>query len=136
MVMGSDFTALHTFSSYTLAKQIKLGNYIERIEAVLAITWVITLFFKVCFYYFASSLALAQIFELKDYHPIVLPLSMICITLSFVIYPNIVYERNWDNTTWISYVLTVGFFLPILLLAVGFFRGVTGSNKCKEKGST
>ena len=45
-VLGWDFTARHTFPSYTLAKKIQVGEFLQRIEVLVAVIWFLTIFFK------------------------------------------------------------------------------------------
>lgn len=122
LVMGTDISALQVYPTYLLAKQIHLGNYVERVESIIAVTWFITIFFKTVFYFAGAVLGLTQVLELKDYKAITLPLGMILIVLSFIIYPNVVYEGIWDTTTWIPYALTYGLIHPLLLLLVAKFK--------------
>lgn len=121
-VLGADLTVRQIYPSYALAKKINVGNFLQRIEAIMAGLWFISLYFRLVLYFYAIVLALAQIFNLKDYRPLVLPLGMILVVASLVIYPNVIYTQTWDITTWIPYILTVGAFYPLLLLAIGLFR--------------
>ncbi|PAB56348.1 GerAB/ArcD/ProY family transporter [Anaeromicrobium sediminis] len=115
-------TARNAFPSYALAKKISLGHIIQRIEAIIAIIWFITIFYKIILYFYGTALGLAQILELKDYRPLTLPLGMILVVLSLVVYPNSIYKGIWSSTTWIPYVMTYAFFLPLLLLIVSLFQ--------------
>ena len=45
-ILGWDFTARHTFPSYTLAKKIHIDEFLQRIEVLMAIIWFVTIFFK------------------------------------------------------------------------------------------
>jgi spore germination protein KB len=47
---------------------------------------------------------------------------MIAIVLSLVIYPNVVYQQEWDTKTANAYSLTVGLFLPLVMLLVATIR--------------
>ncbi|PAB56350.1 GerAB/ArcD/ProY family transporter [Anaeromicrobium sediminis] len=122
LVLGQDMTARNAFPSYALAKKINIGNIIQRIEAIIAIIWFITTFYKMLLHFYGATLGLAQILNLKDYRPLTLPLGMILVVLSLVVFPNVTYAGIWNTTTWLPYVLTYGFFLPLLLLIVSLFR--------------
>ncbi|PAB57763.1 GerAB/ArcD/ProY family transporter [Anaeromicrobium sediminis] len=122
LVLGHDMTSRNAFASYALAKKINLGNFIQRIEAIIAIIWFITIVYKTIIYFYGTILGLGQILKLKDYRPLTLPMGMILVALSLVVYPNTVYASVWNATTWISHVLTYGFFLPLLLLIVSLFK--------------
>ncbi|PAB57762.1 GerAB/ArcD/ProY family transporter [Anaeromicrobium sediminis] len=124
LVLGHDMTARNAFASYALAKKISLGNFIERIEAIIAIIWFITIFYKIILYFYGSVIGIAQILNLKDYHSLTLPMGMILTVLSLVVYPSSMYEDIWNATTWLPHVLAYGFFLPLLLLIVSLFRKI------------
>ncbi|MFT4416338.1 GerAB/ArcD/ProY family transporter [Fredinandcohnia humi] len=121
-VLGADFTARSTFPSYVLAKKISIGNFVERIEILIAILWFITIFYKILLYFYACIIGTAQILGLKDFRPITLPFGMILVIYSYIVYPNTVYAAEWDTTVWIPYALTYGFFLPLLLFVVAKIR--------------
>ncbi|WP_019119677.1 GerAB/ArcD/ProY family transporter [Brevibacillus massiliensis] len=122
LVLGPEGTTTHLFPSYALAQKIKIGDFLQRVEVIVAIMWFITFFFRLTIYLYGIALAAAQIFELKHYRPLVLPLGMILVVLSLVIFPNVAYEKNWDTKTWIPYILSVGLFLPLFLLGIAKFR--------------
>lgn len=121
-VLGFYNTQIRIFPSYELAKRIDIGNFIQRIEEFMAGLWIITLYFKATIYFYASVFGLAQILNLKAYRPIILPLGMIALILSLVIYPNVIYLQNWNQTTGLYFSFTFGLFLPLLLIAVYAFR--------------
>ncbi len=128
LVLGHDITARNAFPSYALAKKISLGNFIERIEVIIAVIWVITMFYKIILHFYGAVIGIAQILKLKDYRPLTLPLGMILVVFSLIIFPNSTYAIEWGSTTWLPYVSTYGFFLPLFLLIVSYLR-----DKHKEK---
>lgn len=73
-------------------------------------------------YYYATVSGLAQILELKNYRILTLPLGVIAVTFSLIVYPSIPYEQTWDRDTWIPYSLLFGLFYPLGLLIVGKIR--------------
>ncbi|MFM1654153.1 endospore germination permease [Brevibacillus sp. B_LB10_24] len=122
LVLGPDVSTRHLFPSYALAKKIKIGDFLQRIEAIVAIMWFITFFFRLTIYLYGIAVAAAQILELNNYRPLVPPLGMILVVFSLVIFPNVPYEQNWDTKTWIPYIFSVGLFLPLFLLGIAKFR--------------
>lgn len=121
-VLGPDVTAQSTFPSYVLARKISIGNFLERIEVIIAIIWFITIFFKILLYFYACIIGTAQILGLKDFHPITLPFGIILVIYSFIVYPSKAYAVEWDTMIWIPFALTCGFFLPLLLFVVAKIR--------------
>jgi len=121
-VLGSNTTARQIYPSYALAKVINVGNFVNRIEGFMAALWILSLYFKMVIYFFASVLGIAQILNLKDYRPLTYPIGLIVVALSVIIFPNIIYQENFDATTGVSFSLVVGLFIPLLLLIVYAFR--------------
>lgn len=121
-IIGADFTTNNVYPTYTLAKKINIGDFLQRIEAVIAVIWFISIFFKLTICFYASVLGLAQILNLKEYRSLTYPLGMITVVLSLVITPNIVYYQVITAKIWTPYALTFGFFFPLLLLVVGILR--------------
>lgn len=121
-VLGHEITARNVFPTYVLAKKISIGGFLERLESIIAILWLITIFFKAVFYFYGAVLGLAQTLKLKDYRPVTLPLGVILVVLPLVLYPNTTYASTWDTTTWMSYAIVYGFFLPLLLFIVSYFK--------------
>ncbi|WP_094548702.1 GerAB/ArcD/ProY family transporter [Petroclostridium xylanilyticum] len=122
LILGSDFTARNMYPTYVLAKKISIGKIIDRVEAVIAGLWLITIFFKAVLYLYATVLGIAQTLNLRDYRPLTLPFGMLMVALSLRIYPNIPYFIVWNEKTFPPFAIVSGFFLPLLILIVGKIR--------------
>ncbi|MEC0182039.1 endospore germination permease [Paenibacillus peoriae] len=118
LVLGPDITARNLYPSYALAKKINIGHFLQRIEAIMATMWFISLFFRITIYMYTIMVAIAQVFQLKSNQQLVLPLGIILIVLSIIVYPNVPYQQTYDTKTWIPFSLSIGLFLPLLLLGV------------------
>lgn len=122
LVLGSDLTERNMYPSYALAKKISVGRFLERLEAVMAFIWFISLYFKLSLYFYATVTALAQIFNMKEYRPLVLPLGMIMVALSLIESPSSVYEQTSELTFWVPFMLLAGAVYPLLLLGLSVIR--------------
>jgi spore germination protein KB len=134
LVMGVDQTTRTLYPSYILAKKINIGNFLQRIEAIVTIMWFIAIFFKLTICFYASTLCLAQIFKLKEYRMLVFPLGMILVVFSLAISPNIVYNITVTPKVWTPYALTYGLFLPLLLLGVATVRKNVQTKRDEKEG--
>lgn len=121
-VLGPYSTAAEYHPSYELAKRINIGNFIQRIEASMAGLWIIALYIKATLYFYAAALGLAQIFNMKDYMPLTLPLGGIVVVLSLVMFPSVVYQQHWNATIGIYFSYSIGLLLPLLLVIVNAVR--------------
>ncbi|MBO1515443.1 GerAB/ArcD/ProY family transporter [Metabacillus bambusae] len=122
LVEGADQTSRYLNPSYILAQKINIGNFVQRIEAIVAIMWFISIFFKLTICFYVSNLSLAQILKLKDYRVLVFPLGMIIYVLSLIVSPNIVYISTHVLDVWPLYFSIFGLFIPLLLLGIAAVR--------------
>lgn len=88
----------------------------------MAALWILSLYFKMVIYFFASVLGLAHLLNLKDYRSLTYPVRLIVVALSVIIFPNIIYQEAFDASTAASLSIVVGLFFPLLLLIVYAFR--------------
>lgn len=129
LVLGPETSARQLYPSYTLARRINVGGFLQRIEAILAIMWLITIFFKMSIYFYAAVIGFVQTLNLKDYRPFTLPLGMILVTISFFSHPNVTHSAKFDNEIWPIYSSMYGIVLPLLLLAVNAVRKIINLDK-------
>lgn len=121
-VLGSNTTERQLYPSYALAKTINIGNFINRIEGFMAALWILAIYFKLVIYFFAGTLGLSQVLNLKDYRPLIYPLGIIIVALSLVIHPNNVYMEHFDATTSLALSVLIGVILQLILIIVYLIR--------------
>lgn len=121
-VLGPYSTATEYHPSYELAKRINIGNFIQRLEAVMAGLWILALYIKATIYLYATVFGMAQIFNLKEYKPLTIPIGVAAVVLSLVMYPSVVYQQHWNVTIGIYYSYSIGLLLPIMLIIVNALR--------------
>jgi spore germination protein KB len=126
LVLGSNVAAQEQFPTYMLAKEINLGTIFTRFEAIIAGAWIISLFFKAALYFYGAVMGISQVLGLKDYKKIVLPLGLISIVFSDIVYPNGNYEAQWDSTTWIVWIATFAVILPMVILSITAIKKCAG----------
>lgn len=121
-VLGPEFTGRQVYPTYILGKKIFLANFLERIEVLVAIAWLFTIFFKITVNFYVLSLGFSHYFKLKSTTTLSTPLSFILIILGLVLYPNIVYYSEFVSYYGVFLTATMGLCLPILMLIVGKIR--------------
>jgi spore germination protein KB len=118
LVLGASATARQMFPSYVLAKTVSLFDILERIESVMATMWILSIFFKTSIYFYAFVIGLAHLLGVRNYRFLVVPLGILAVIFSTVVYPNVQYMIHWDTTYWPPYALIMGFFIPLLTLII------------------
>ncbi|MEG0385226.1 MAG: endospore germination permease [Solibacillus sp.] len=121
-VLGPNSTAAEFHPSYELAKRINVANFIQRIEVMMAGLWIIALYIKATIYFYAAVFGLAQILNMKEYKPLTIPLGVVVVVLSLVMYPSVVYQQHWNATIGIFYSYAIGIGIPLLLIMVNALR--------------
>ncbi|MCU6710769.1 endospore germination permease [Paenibacillus sp. J5C_2022] len=135
LVLGVDATARQIYPSYSLAKKINVGNFLQRIEIIMAMMWFISIYFRLSCYFHAAVKGLAQVLNVKDYRFLVVPMGITMITLSLIVHPNILHSAMYNRETWLVYASTYGLLLPLLLLAVHAVRQKFGKGGSGGAGS-
>ncbi|MCZ8520895.1 MULTISPECIES: GerAB/ArcD/ProY family transporter [Paenibacillus] len=100
VVIGAPLTANQIYPAYSLAKKIGIGNFLERIEAILAIMWIITTFFKTVLNFYALMLGAAHLTRLNEPKLTTLPLGMMLLVSSIVAFPDIAYFNDLASNYW------------------------------------
>lgn len=101
----------------------------------MAVMWFITLFYRISLFFYAIAIGVSQIFNIKNYQPLVVPLGWILAAVSVFIYPNVPFKLVWDTKTWIPYTITIGFILLLLLFGMHGLRKI-GSKKNKKSSKS
>lgn len=129
LVLNPKITILYNYPSFILGRQINIGDFFQRMEAVVAIIWFLTIFVKLTIYCFSAITGLAQLLKLRSYRSIILPTGVLIATGALIVYPNNAYMQKWDTDTWIPYSLLLGILYPLLLYVIGSIRKKQGRTK-------
>lgn len=122
-LLGDDLAKSSTYPFYSIVRLVHVGDFLERIEAIHVAIWILGMFIKVSFYYYLIVLGVGQLFHLKDYKPLILPVGTIIVSLSNVLGQNVVETREFTSF-WIYTWYTMFFilFIPSLLLLTAIIR--------------
>jgi len=145
LVLGPANTASRTFPSYALAQRISIGNFLQRIEIIMAFMWIVSIFIRTFMYFYTTVVGIAQIMKLKDHRPLILPMGIIMVGLSQIVHPDIVHSNIYNDEIWPIYAFVCTILLPILLLIVAVIRNrksqgneaktVNGENKQENEAN-
>lgn len=120
---GIEETKRLTFPFYSVIRLITIGDFIERTEIIHIGIWILGMFIKVSFYYYLSVLGISQLFNLKDYKPLIIPTGVFIIPLSILLVPSIVELREFTSyKVFTGYSLFFIFIIPVTLLIIALLR--------------
>jgi spore germination protein KB len=127
LVLGPSQTGRTLYPTYSLARMISIGGFFERVEAMLAFMWLLTIFIKITLYFYIFTLGLSQVLNLKEYRMLTFPTAILLILFSSIIAPNATYYKTVIFNYWPFFDFTYGLVLPFLMLGAYYIRKKTSS---------
>ncbi|WP_158630027.1 endospore germination permease [Cohnella sp. AR92] len=117
LVLGPFLTSNQVYPTYALAKKVNIGNFLQRVEAVVAIIWVLSTFFKTAIHSYAFLLGMAETFKLQGYRRLIGPYVLLQFGMAYIITPNFTFYTDVLYKYWPFWDLTNALLLPLILLA-------------------
>ena len=124
-VLGIEFSKHVSFPYYKYVRTIEVFDFIERIESLVVIAWVIIQYIKFSLYLYCTTIGLGQIFNIKKSNKMIIP---ICLLLLFVVeFFKIIKSLTVNKIILlIPYFGSVAYFgLPLIIVIIYFFRRKT-----------
>lgn len=123
LVLGPNLMETKYYPTFVLAQKINIGDFLERLEAIITFLWVITVFYKTILVFFALTTGISQLFRLKESNMLTIPLGMILLVFTIVSTPNITEYNKMliENYPWFDIAFCV--LLPGLLLVMFYIAG-------------
>jgi spore germination protein KB len=135
-VLGGDIIQHTLYPLYMLIRQISLADFLENLDAMVALTMIITAYIKITIYLFAAIRSVQLLMNMRSSRSLIFPIALIayllCMTMSKNINEHIyVAVTNSRKTLWgiILYVI-----LPGLLLIVTVIRKKWSKQSKEETG--
>ncbi|WP_028608292.1 GerAB/ArcD/ProY family transporter [Paenibacillus harenae] len=122
-ILGVDEAARSPFAVYDMAKNINIEEVLVRVEILVAMVWIATVFMKLVLCMYVLSVLTAQMLNLTTYRPLVVPYSFLLVPLSMIAYRNAAHLKMFAMGVWTVYSVFYGMVLPLLLLVIAAARG-------------
>lgn len=101
---------------------INVGNILTRMDILIAIGHTIMLFVKCSILYYAVVASLSQMLRLRTYVPLIVPVGLISVTLSMIVYESTLDHNLSAQNTWPIVASLFVYVLPSLLLLSAVLR--------------
>ncbi|MDP9726499.1 spore germination protein KB [Priestia aryabhattai] len=121
-VLGIDVMQRSVFPTLTAVGKVNLFDFIERLDAIVVFTLLITVFFKASIYLYAAVIGIADLFKANTYHRILLPIGTIVIFLSLTMASSFSEqgEEGFLIEKYISFPLFI--VIPLFMLVISIIR--------------
>ncbi|MHB8061017.1 MAG: GerAB/ArcD/ProY family transporter [Ruminiclostridium sp.] len=110
--------------SFQATRLIDIAHILTRLDILVAIVLLITLFLRVSIFFYATVLGIAQLLKMRSYAPLVLPIGIIIISLSILIYDSSVDQMSFTATVWPIYAVPFEILIPTISLIIAAIRGL------------
>lgn len=123
LVLGTPIVAKASFPTILLAREIRIGIVLTRLEYIISTLWTITEYMIGIMFFYVFIRSLSELLGLKDHKKIVLPVGLIVLVYSWAVYPSSIEEMNWIFVGFVPNSTIFGFVLPVIMLLVYLIRG-------------
>lgn len=124
-VLGSPLMISSYFPSFAATRIIELGNFLARIEGAVTINFLFAGITKITVCLMAASLGISKLLSITNYKKVLVPTSLLIITLSLILYTNIIEMTNFVNIYYI-YAFPFQIVIPLIIW-------ITAEIKLKKK---
>jgi spore germination protein KB len=130
-LFGAPETSLMMFPTFELAKTVSLGTFLERIESLVVGIWVGSVSLKIMSFYYVSVMIFAEVCNLREYRPLVMPYGITLVVLSLI---------GWHDTNHLRLDLSRYFPFVAFTVVVGtvllLYIAVAVRRKGRQGGKT
>ncbi|WP_413375987.1 GerAB/ArcD/ProY family transporter [Alkalihalobacillus sp. 1P02AB] len=122
LTIGVGLTSSISFPAFFSAKKINIADFLQRIEALIAIQWIVTSFVKLSLCMYVALNLFARLFQVSSYRILVFPSVLIVLAIAQAVPPFTSSIRAYVAELWIPFVLFFGLLLPLVIFIVGLIR--------------
>ncbi len=116
LVLGVNRAQSLYFPSYVVVGRIDLRAFIQRVEVLVGIFLLFGIFLKTSIILFVSINGLSRLFNIKGYKIIALPMGILSINLSIIVFDSIMKLGDWALEIWPYYAGFLQVILPAFIL--------------------
>ncbi|MBU5440138.1 endospore germination permease [Tissierella sp. MSJ-40] len=131
LVLGIPNLSQIYFPAYYSVSLINIGEFIQRIEIIISIVFMLSGFAKISVCLLTTSIGVSKLFKLPDYKQICAPISFLMINLSIIIYSSTMEMFEWLEI-YEYYALPFQIVLPLIALITARIRIWSGNLKVES----
>ncbi|WP_313803435.1 endospore germination permease [Cytobacillus sp.] len=115
-------TEFYIYPFLSATQLVNLGDFIESIDPIIIAIWILGTFIKITVFYNATIFTTAQWLKLSDYKPIVWPIGILIVEVSFWGVPNLMVNNHIDIAVFPLLFPIMQTFIPFFILMVAVLR--------------
>lgn len=114
------------FPSYAAVSRIKIGDFLQRIEATVSFVFFCGVFVKSSICLLVASRGIEKLFSLKDYRSIVIQTGLLMIYYAYIIFDNSIEMQTWVLHIYAYYAFPMQVIIPIIIWLLAEYKTRTG----------
>lgn len=122
LVLGVNEYTTTYFPAHSSVSRIDVGTFLQRLEIIVAISFLGSGFVKICICLLGACNGIAKVFNFHDYRFIVVPIGLLMINLSYFIYDSTMEMGEWAFTTYDYYAFFYQVILPVFIIIFAEFK--------------
>lgn len=115
LVLGEESYKINFFASYMSARLVKIGDFLERIEVLVAIVFLVGGFVKISICLLAAAKGIADMFSISDHRQFAAPLGMLMIIYSLTVFKSTVEMFAWSKNVYKYYAFPFEVIFPLIV---------------------
>jgi len=121
-VLGVNEVERSPFPLLSTVGKINILDFIQRLDALVVITLLITVFFKAGIYLYSAVIGIVDLFGLKNHQQMIFPAGLILVFLSIVIAEDFAEHTEEGATVYLYFAVPLLIILPVIMLIIAFIR--------------
>jgi spore germination protein KB len=121
LVLGP-MAAVYEYQSYIAVQMIDLGDFLSRLEVVVAVFFIFSGFIKMLVILYATVLGLAQLLNLRSYRPIIIPVSILMVIFALTNTTSSIELYEFAEKQFPIYIMPWQLGIPLITLIVAKLR--------------
>ncbi|WP_052702861.1 GerAB/ArcD/ProY family transporter [Paenibacillus beijingensis] len=123
-VLGVNLTSRSTFPLLTAISKVSIGEFIQRTDAIAVFSLIVTDFMKLAVFYYAAALGAAQLFSVRSYRVMTLPIGLIIMLASLAIASTFSEHFKEGGLVLKTVYPVYALFIPLLLALIASIRSL------------
>lgn len=115
LVLGIPNKMIQNFATFTSTRLIRLGTFLQRIEASIAIIFMISGFAKTAVCLYTATKGLAHLFNIKVYHRLASSVGILMALYSIIMHENTAKMIEWTKKIYPYYAIPYQIIIPIIV---------------------
>ncbi len=115
LVLGVETSSNLYFPTYSAVSMTEIGTFLQRIEIVVAVVFILTGIAKIGVCLYAACNGVAKVFNLTSSREITAPIGLLMMSLSCFIYTSTMEMFEWASKIYLYYAIPFQIILPIII---------------------